>query len=67
MGLGYLHENKLLHGDLKTKNVVLDNKGYVTLVDFGLFPKHMDERLRHGDQLLNLNIGDTKYLPPEIL
>jgi serine/threonine protein kinase len=35
-GLGYLHENNLVHRDLKLENVLMDKDGYLKLCDFGL-------------------------------
>ncbi|KAI9076727.1 hypothetical protein K1719_041310 [Acacia pycnantha] len=35
-GLVHLHSNKLVHGDLKPDNLLVDSKNIVKLVDFGL-------------------------------
>lgn len=36
LALGYLHKNKIVHRDLKPENVLMDEKGYICLADFGL-------------------------------
>ncbi|KAG1790794.1 kinase-like domain-containing protein [Suillus plorans] len=36
IGLAYLHSRKIVHGDLTTTNVVLDDSGKALLIDFGL-------------------------------
>jgi len=35
-GLSYLHENEVVHGDLKSPNILMDAKGIPRLSDFGL-------------------------------
>ncbi|KAK7437368.1 Rho guanine nucleotide exchange factor [Stygiomarasmius scandens] len=35
-GLSYLHEGKIIHGDLKGDNVLISNTGRASIADFGL-------------------------------
>ena len=70
-GLIYLHENNILHGDLKLENIMVDaiEKDkvsfepyfYIKIIDFGsakIFSKQRKE---------NEIIGSTYYIAPEVL
>lgn len=60
-----LHDHELIHRDLKTQNVMIDNLGNLKLLDFGIA---IDEK-----KGMNMNLESTDfaltptYIPPEIM
>jgi len=58
-GLEYLHVNKIIHRDVKPENLVLDNKGYLRITDFGISSVIAKEILDSS--------GTPGYMAPEVL
>ncbi|CAF4933835.1 unnamed protein product [Pieris macdunnoughi] len=66
-GMGYLHARGIIHKDLKTKNIFLEN-GKVVITDFGLFSvtKLCFGNNARGDSL-GIPSGWLCYLAPELV
>jgi TP53 regulating kinase-like protein len=47
--IGNLHERGIIHGDLTTSNMILNNEGKIYFVDFGLGEKTMELEARGVD------------------
>jgi serine/threonine protein kinase len=58
----YLHDNKYLHRDLCTRNVLIDKEGQLKLIDFGLTIPWTREFCSGGNRT-----GTTDILAPEII
>jgi serine/threonine protein kinase len=58
----YLHDNKWLHRDLCTRNVMVDKEGVLKLIDFGLTIPYKPEFCSGGNRT-----GTTDILAPEIV
>jgi serine/threonine protein kinase len=58
----YMHSNKFIHRDLKPENVILDNKGNVYLIDFGIA-----KVCTSTSWTLTRAKGTLHYLAPECL
>ncbi len=59
-GLACLHENGIIHGDIKPANLMLSRTNVVKLGDFGLARRSADAE---GSMLK----GTTKYMAPELV
>jgi len=36
IAIGYLHMKGIVHRDLKLENILLDQEGYIKIIDYGL-------------------------------
>jgi serum/glucocorticoid-regulated kinase 2 len=62
IGIGYLHGLGIAHRDLKLENILIDEKGYVRIIDFGLAKTFTGE----NDQTQSF-VGTPEYVAPEVI
>ncbi|XP_077995222.1 kinase suppressor of Ras 2-like isoform X2 [Glandiceps talaboti] len=66
-GMGYLHARGIVHKDLKSKNIFLENRDKAVITDFGLFSvTKLCETDRRGN-FIRIPEGWLCYLSPELI
>lgn len=61
--LQYMHDNKMLHLDLKPKNIMRNNDGHLFLIDFGLSKQY--DKYGEPESSTTLGMGTPGYAPIE--
>ncbi|CDW78202.1 protein kinase domain containing protein [Stylonychia lemnae] len=61
-GIAYLHQNGVVHRDIKLDNILLDGHGHIKLADFGV-----SRKVSENNELLFEQCGTPAYIAPEIV
>lgn len=59
----YMHDHKMLHLDLKPKNIMRNSEGQIFLIDFGLAKQYTEEG--EPESSTSLGLGTPGYAPIE--
>jgi serine/threonine protein kinase len=60
-GVEFIHQHGVAHLDLKPRNVLLDTKGYLTIIDFSV-----SEWLHGAESMTEGFVGTEGYTAPEV-
>nr|GMC65872.1 serine/threonine-protein kinase STY17-like [Ipomoea batatas] len=60
-GMSYLHQNKIIHRDLKTANLLMDEHGVVKVADFGV------ARVQAQTGVMTAETGTYRWMAPEVI
>ncbi|KAJ7214394.1 kinase-like domain-containing protein, partial [Mycena pura] len=60
-GLQFLHDNEIVHGDLKVQNVLIDKHGTPCICDFGI------SKIINSRGFTTGSVGTAPYMAPELL
>lgn len=61
LAVGYLHSKGIMHRDLKLENILVEQSGYLKIIDYGL------AKTLKGNQLSKTFCGTPEYLAPEMV
>ena len=62
LGIKYIHEQNIVHRDIKLENLLIDLNNNVKICDFGI-----GRKIKSKNQLLHDQCGTLMYMAPEIL
>ncbi|XP_071728585.1 serine/threonine-protein kinase STY46-like [Rutidosis leptorrhynchoides] len=60
-GMSYLHENNIIHRDLKSANLLMDENGIVKVSDFGV------ARVQSNNGVMTAETGTYRWMAPEVI
>ena len=61
-GLAYIHDNNIIHRDIKLENFLIDSDGHIKIADFGLSAK-----IKYDGERKHTVCGTPNYISPELL
>lgn len=73
LGLSHIHENGIIYRDLKPENIMIDEKGYLRIIDFGFSKKVPYTKIDPNTGEIKVYpktytlCGTPEYLAPELI
>ncbi|XP_073140394.1 serine/threonine-protein kinase STY46-like isoform X2 [Henckelia pumila] len=60
-GMTYLHQNNIIHRDIKAANLLMDENEVVKIADFGI------ARVQHQSGIMTAETGTYRWMAPEVI